>query len=63
MKIKTTMKYYLTPVKNGYHQKNPQMISTGEGSEKTEPSHTAGGNVNWCGHFREQYGGSLKDYK
>ena len=23
MKIKTTTKYYLTPVKNGYHQKNP----------------------------------------
>ena len=63
MKIKTTTKYYLTPVKNGYHQKTPQIISTGEGSEKMEPSHTVGGNVNWCGHFREHYGGSLKDYK
>ena len=44
-------------------KKTPQIISTGEGSEKMEPSHTVGGNVNWCGHFREQYGGSLKDYK
>ena len=27
--------------------------------EKREPSSTAGGNVNWCGHEGKQYGGSL----
>ena len=29
--------------------------------EEREPfSHTVGGNVNWCSHYGEQYGGSLK---
>ena len=26
---------------------------------KREPSYTVGGNVNWCSHYGEQYGGSL----
>ena len=26
-----------------------------------EPSYTVGGNVNWYNHYREQYGGSLKN--
>ena len=29
--------------------------------EKKEPSDTVGGNVNWCSHFEEQNGGSLKN--
>ena len=28
--------------------------------EKSEPSCTVGGNVNWYSHYGEQYGGSLK---
>ena len=28
--------------------------------EKKEPSHTVGGNVNWCSHYGEQCGNSLK---
>ena len=28
---------------------------------KREPSYTVGGNVNWCRHGGEQYGGSLKN--
>ena len=28
-----------------------------------EPSYTVGGNVNWCSHCREQYGGSTKKLK
>ena len=28
--------------------------------EKKEPCYTVGGNVNWCSHYGEQYGGSLK---
>ena len=27
--------------------------------EKREPSYAVGGNVNWCSHYGEQYGGSL----
>ena len=30
--------------------------------EKRKPSHTVGGNVNWCSHYGEQYGGSLKNW-
>ena len=29
--------------------------------EKKEPANTVGGNVNWCSHFVEQNGGSLKN--
>ena len=31
--------------------------------EKREPSYTAGRYVNWCSHYGEQYGGSLKKLK
>ena len=31
--------------------------------EKREPSYTVRGNVNWCSHCGEQYGGSLKKLK
>ena len=31
--------------------------------EKREPSYIAGGNVNWCSHYGEQRGGSLKNDK
>ena len=30
------------------------------GCREREPSHTVDGNVNWCNHYVEQYGGSLK---
>ena len=46
---------------NGPHQKNLQTINAGEGVEKREPSCTVGGNVNWCSHYGEQCGGSLKN--
>ena len=35
--------------------------NAGEGVGKKEPSCTVGGNVNWGGHYGEQYGGSLKN--
>ena len=47
----------------GHHQKNLQTINTGEGVEKRKPSYTVGGNVNWCSHYGEWNGGSLKDYR
>ena len=39
---------------NGHHQ-SLRTINTGEGVEKREPSHTVGGNVNWCSHYGKQY--------
>ena len=30
---------------------------------KREPSYPAGGKVNWCSHYGEQYGGSFKSKK
>ena len=30
----------------------------GEGVEKREPSYTVAGDVNWCSHYGNQYGGS-----
>ena len=32
------------------------ITTIGEDVKKREPSHTAGGNVNCCGHFRKQHG-------
>ena len=45
MKIKTAMRYHLTPVRTAII-KNLQTINAGEGVEKREPSRTVGGNVN-----------------
>ena len=59
MQIKTTMKYYLTPIRMGII-KSLQAINIGEGLEKREPSYTVSGNVNWCSYYGKQYGGSLK---
>ena len=28
--------------------------------EKREPRYTVDRNINWCSHYGEQYGGSLK---
>ena len=60
MQITTTMRYHLTPVKMAII-KNPHTINAGEGVERREPSYTAGGNINWYSHYREHYGGSLKN--
>ena len=45
MQIKTTMRYYLTPVRMAAIQKSTT-INAGEGVEKKEPSYTVGGNAN-----------------
>ena len=45
---------------NGRHQKVCKTINAGEGVEKREPSCTVGGNANWCSHYAEQCGDSLK---
>ena len=41
-------------------KKSLQIINSGWGVEKREPSYTVGGNVNWFSHNGKQYGGSLK---
>ena len=60
MQTKTTMRYHLTPVRM-VSSKSLQTINAGEGVEKREPSYTVGGNVNWCSHYGQQYGGSLRN--
>ena len=36
-------------------------VDAGEGVQRREPSSTVGGNVNWCSHYEEQYGGDFKN--
>ena len=40
--------------------KNLQKIIAGESVEKRDSSYTFGENINWCSHYGEQYGVSLK---
>ena len=54
------MRYHLTPVRMATTN-SIQIINAGEGVEKREPSYTAGGNVNWCDHYGEQCGDSLRN--
>ena len=60
MKIKTTMRYHSILVRIAII-KNLQTMNAGEGVEKREPSYSVGGNVNWCSHYGELYGGALKN--
>ena len=41
--------------------KSLQITNAGEGVEKKEPSYTIHKNINWCSHYGEQYGRSLKN--
>jgi len=41
--------------------KKPTNSKCGGGTERREPSYTAGGNVNWYNHCGGQYGGSSKN--
>ena len=56
MQIKSAMRY----PSEWPSLKSLQTINAGEGVEKREPSYIAGRNVNWYGHYGEQYGGWLK---
>ena len=59
-KIKTTMN--ITSQQSKWpSSKSLQIINAEEGEEKREPSYTVGGNVNWCSHYGEQYGGSFEN--
>ena len=49
MQIKTTMEYYLTPVR--MLSKRQEITNGREYLEKRELSYTVGGNVNLCRYF------------
>ena len=59
MQIKTIMRY----VTDTSHElpKSLKIINAGVGVEEREPSYTVGRDINWYGHYREQYGGSFKN--
>ena len=61
MHIKTTIKYHFMPVRMIIIKKNLQTINAKEVMEKKELSYIAGGNVNWCKHYGEEHGDSLKN--
>ena len=61
MQVKATVNHHLIPVRRDII-KNWQIINAGEGVKKRELSYTVGRNINWCSHYGEQYGDSLKNY-
>ena len=49
---------------NGHHyikKKKPQVTNVDGDVEKRECSYTLGGNINWCRHYGEQYGGFYRN--
>ena len=58
VKIKTTMRYHLTPVRMAIIKKS---TNAREGVEKRETSYTVGANVNRYNHYGGQFGVSLKN--
>ena len=60
MQIKTTMSYHLTPVSMAIIKKTRENKCWWDYG-KNGPLCTIGGNVNWCSHYEEQYGGSLRN--
>jgi len=56
MKIKTTMKCHLTPVRMA--KINKETTGVGKDVKKEEPSCTVTGNGNWYSHSVKLYGGS-----
>ena len=60
IQIKTAMRYNLTPVRMAIIKK-PINSTCQRGCGEKETSYTAGGNVNWCSRYGEQYGGFSKN--
>ena len=62
MQINIAMRYHLIPVRMAIIKSLPT-INAGEGVKKRETSSIVCGNINWCSHYRKQYGGSSKNLK
>ena len=58
MQIKTTVRHHITPVRMAVIKN--VITNVGKDMEKREPSHTVGGNVNWCSHYGKQYADTSK---
>ena len=63
MQIKTTMRYHFISLRLANIRKNLQTVNAGEDVQRWELSCTVGGNINWCIHYGEPYGVSLKKQK
>jgi hypothetical protein len=61
MQIKTTLRFYLTPVR-WLRSKIQVTADAGEDVEKEEHSSTAGGIASLYNHFGSQSGGSLENW-
>jgi anaerobic ribonucleoside-triphosphate reductase len=59
MKIKTTLRFYLTPVRIAII-KNTTNSSCCQGCGEKGTLYTAGENASWCNHSGKQHGGFLK---
>ena len=63
MPMNTTVGCHLTPVRMAIIKKKKKKstnINAGQYVERREPFFAVNGNVNWCSHYGEQYGYSLK---
>ena len=49
------MTYHLMPIRMVVW-KGQETTSVGEYKEKGEALYTVSGNINWCNHYRKQYG-------
>ena len=57
MQMQMTMKSHLAPVRIAIIKN----LNAGEDVEKSEPSCTVGGNINWYSNYGEQYRDSLEN--
>ena len=60
MRIKTTMKHHLTPIRMAIINKLKN-DKFGKDAEKSEPSYIGGEFANWYSRYRKQSGGSSKN--
>jgi hypothetical protein len=59
LQIKTTLRFYLSPVRRA--SRTQVTANVGEDVGKKETSYTVGGNVKYYNHYGKQYSGSLKN--